>query len=206
MKEMQIYKVYPAIPEALSFLDYLARNLWWCWNHEAIELFHRIHPAQWRKVGRNPVAFLSYISQRRFDELSNDERWEAIGALGLRQNKKEVVGIKIKLPNSYWPIKVFIDIQNEIARKFGDLLDKYESDGIEYGTGSTLSEVVNEIESSRYVLEGAFLVKSKIDLVELMNRFEEAGGGIWDAHSFDCMVESNITPELILKSKEFKKL
>ncbi len=73
MDTMQIYKVYPAIPEQLSFLNYLARNLWWCWNHEAIELFQRIHPAYWEKVGKNPVAFLSYISQRRFDELSRDE-------------------------------------------------------------------------------------------------------------------------------------
>lgn len=73
MEEMQIYKVYPAIPEPLLFLDYLARNLWWCWNHEAVELFHRIHPKQWEKMGKNPVAFLSYISQRRFDELSKDE-------------------------------------------------------------------------------------------------------------------------------------
>ena len=73
MEEIQIYKVYPAIPEPLSFLDYLARNLWWCWNSEAIELFHRINPAQWEKIGKNPVAFLSHISQRRFDELSKDE-------------------------------------------------------------------------------------------------------------------------------------
>ncbi|MBU2453955.1 MAG: alpha-glucan family phosphorylase, partial [Proteobacteria bacterium] len=73
MEEMQIYKVYPAIPEPLSFLDYLARNLWWCWNHEAIELFHRINPTHWKKVGKNPVAFLSHISQRRFEVLSKDE-------------------------------------------------------------------------------------------------------------------------------------
>ncbi len=73
MEKMQIYKVYPAIPEPLSFLDYLARNLWWCWNHEAIELFRRINPNLWKKVGKNPVAFLSRISQRRFDELSKDD-------------------------------------------------------------------------------------------------------------------------------------
>ncbi|MFH2058677.1 MAG: alpha-glucan family phosphorylase [Pseudomonadota bacterium] len=73
MNNIQIYKVYPAIPEPLSFLDYLARNLWWCWNPQAIDLFQRINPAQWNAVGKNPVAFLSRISQRRFDELSKDE-------------------------------------------------------------------------------------------------------------------------------------
>ncbi|MBU0463287.1 MAG: alpha-glucan family phosphorylase [Proteobacteria bacterium] len=77
MEKMQIYKVYPAIPEPLSFLDYLARNLWWCWNHEANDLFQRIHPVQWEKIGKNPVAFLSHISQRRFDELSKDESFLA---------------------------------------------------------------------------------------------------------------------------------
>ncbi|MCP3873837.1 MAG: glycosyltransferase family 1 protein [Desulfobacteraceae bacterium] len=87
MKKLQIYKVYPAIPEPLSFLDYLARNLWWCWNPEAIELFQRIHPVQWEKVGKNPVAFLSYISQRRFDSLSKDESF--LGHLGRVKAKFE---------------------------------------------------------------------------------------------------------------------
>jgi len=73
MEKVQIYKVYPDIPEPLLFLDTLARNLWWCWNHEAIELFRRIHPTQWEKIERNPVAFLSGISQRRFDSLAEDE-------------------------------------------------------------------------------------------------------------------------------------
>ena len=73
MKKIKIYKVYPAIPEPLQFLDYLARNMWWCWNHEAIELFQRIQPTLWEKVGKNPVAFLSRVSQRRLDELSRDE-------------------------------------------------------------------------------------------------------------------------------------
>ncbi|MBU1195405.1 MAG: alpha-glucan family phosphorylase [Proteobacteria bacterium] len=73
METMQIYKVYPAIPEPLTFLEYLSRNLWWCWSQEAIELFYRMNPAQWEKLGKNPVAFLSHISQRRFEALSRDE-------------------------------------------------------------------------------------------------------------------------------------
>ncbi|MCA1787577.1 MAG: alpha-glucan family phosphorylase, partial [Desulfobacteraceae bacterium] len=73
MEEIQIYKVYPAIPEPLSFLNYLARNLWWCWNDEAVDAFRRINPAQWELVEKNPVAFLARISQRRYEELSKDE-------------------------------------------------------------------------------------------------------------------------------------
>ncbi|MCK5837498.1 MAG: DUF3417 domain-containing protein, partial [Desulfobacula sp.] len=89
MKKVQIYKVYPAIPESLSFLDYLARNLWWCWNHEAVELFRRIHPGQWETVGKNPVAFLSNISQRRFEQLAADESF--LGHLGRVKAKFEKI-------------------------------------------------------------------------------------------------------------------
>ncbi len=70
---MRVYKVYPAIPDALSFLNDLARNLWWCWNHDALDLFYRINPNLWEGVGKNPVLFLSRISQRRFETLSKDE-------------------------------------------------------------------------------------------------------------------------------------
>ncbi|THB78026.1 MAG: alpha-glucan family phosphorylase [Desulfobacteraceae bacterium] len=87
MRTIKIYKVYPAIPDALEFLDYLARNLWWSWNHEAIELFRRINPGLWEDVGKNPVAFLSRISQRRFDELSKDESF--IGHLNRVKSKFE---------------------------------------------------------------------------------------------------------------------
>ncbi len=52
MKTIQIYKVYPAIPEPLRFLGDLARNLWWCWNDDAIDLFRRIRPEQWEKWGK----------------------------------------------------------------------------------------------------------------------------------------------------------
>ncbi|HCY85916.1 MAG TPA: DUF3417 domain-containing protein [Desulfobacteraceae bacterium] len=73
MESMFEYKVYPAVPESLSFLNDLARNLWWCWNHDAIDLFHRMNPSLWNKVGKNPIVFLAGISQRRFEALSSDD-------------------------------------------------------------------------------------------------------------------------------------
>jgi glycogen phosphorylase len=87
MEEIQIYKVYPAIPEPLSFLNYLARNLWWCWNDEAVDVFRRINPIQWEIVEKNPVAFLARISQRRYKELSTDESF--LGHLGRVKTKFE---------------------------------------------------------------------------------------------------------------------
>lgn len=73
MENLQIFKVYPSIPEPLLFLDYLSKNLWWCWNYDAVELFRRINPVQWELKNRNPVAFLASISQRRFEELTFDD-------------------------------------------------------------------------------------------------------------------------------------
>jgi len=56
MKNFQTYQVFPNIPLSLEFLEELSRNLWWCWNKDAIELFRRIDPALWVACERNPIA------------------------------------------------------------------------------------------------------------------------------------------------------
>jgi len=73
MNKLQTFQVFPDIPESLSFLEVLSRNLWWCWQKEAIELFRRINPPLWVEVGRNPIIFLTRISQERFEELAEDD-------------------------------------------------------------------------------------------------------------------------------------
>jgi len=77
MFKLQTYQVFPTIPKPLSFLQVLARNLWWCWNLDAIELFRRINPRVWEQSGRNPIVFLTLISQKQLDELSKDESFLA---------------------------------------------------------------------------------------------------------------------------------
>ena len=44
MEHLQTFQVLPSIPEQLSFLETLSRNLWWSWKQDAIELFRRIDP------------------------------------------------------------------------------------------------------------------------------------------------------------------
>ncbi len=73
MENLQVFKVYPSIPEPVRFLDYLSKNLWWCWNYDAVELFRRINPVLWEAKQRNPVAFLASISQRRFEAFARDD-------------------------------------------------------------------------------------------------------------------------------------
>ncbi|MBR8534655.1 alpha-glucan family phosphorylase [Carboxylicivirga sediminis] len=61
------------LPDELSGLEELSRNLWWCWNYQAIELFKSIDPELWIKVKRNPIVLLKSISSVRLNELENDK-------------------------------------------------------------------------------------------------------------------------------------
>lgn len=77
MNGLQTYQVFPTIPEPLAFLDTLARNLWWCWHIDAIELFRRINPSLWRESGRNPILFSTLVPQQRLEELAENDGYLA---------------------------------------------------------------------------------------------------------------------------------
>jgi len=77
MNGLQTYQVFPAIPEPLTFLDTLARNLWWCWHIDAIELFRRVNPDLWRKSGHNPILFSTLVPQQRLEELAENDGYLA---------------------------------------------------------------------------------------------------------------------------------
>ncbi len=77
MKNIQTYQVYPSVPAALSFLETLSHNLWWCWKPDAVELFRRINPRLWDESGRNPITLLANVSQKRLEELSADDSFLA---------------------------------------------------------------------------------------------------------------------------------
>ena len=77
MKHLQTFQIFPAVPEPIKFLEKLARNLWWCWHLDAIELFRRISPRLWALSGRNPLLFSTLIPQERLEELAHDESYLA---------------------------------------------------------------------------------------------------------------------------------
>ncbi len=77
MSFLQTFQVFPYVPESLGFLETLSRNLWWCWNIDAIELFRRIDPILWSASGRNPIVFATLIGQERLDELAKDDSFLA---------------------------------------------------------------------------------------------------------------------------------
>ena len=58
------------IPEELKKLEELARNIWWAWNYEAIELFRDLDPALWKEAGQNPVVLLERLSYETLEKLA----------------------------------------------------------------------------------------------------------------------------------------
>ncbi len=85
----------------------LARNLWWTWQPNVINLFRDLDPALWRSTDHNPVAFLNQISpeqlerravelalhsridyafRRLNDYLKNEDSWGTTHAANLRSH------------------------------------------------------------------------------------------------------------------------
>ncbi len=77
MKNVQLFSVSPAVPEQLGFLETLSRNLWWCWNANATELFRRINPQIWKQSGYNPIKLLNQVPQKRLEALAEDKAFLA---------------------------------------------------------------------------------------------------------------------------------
>jgi len=72
MKNLHLYNISPAIPEKLQFLETLSRNLWWCWDNDATDLFRRISPHTWKEVGYNPLKLLAQTPQTKMEELAKN--------------------------------------------------------------------------------------------------------------------------------------
>ncbi len=65
------------LPDALSGLETLSKNLWWCWNENAKALFKAVDADVWHKSGHNPMAVLDTVSLKRFNQLAKDKTFLA---------------------------------------------------------------------------------------------------------------------------------
>jgi starch phosphorylase len=77
MKAIQQFHVLPTLPPQLARLHDLAMNLHWAWDPDTIGLFRRLDPELWETTGRNPVALLGQVSQKRLAQLADDDRFVA---------------------------------------------------------------------------------------------------------------------------------
>ncbi|HKD61637.1 MAG TPA: alpha-glucan family phosphorylase [Terracidiphilus sp.] len=83
----------------------LARNVWWSWDHECVNLFRDLNPVRWRELNQNPIALLNemplaeierratelvlhsrinYVYRRQQEYLQQDRTWGAANAGVLR--------------------------------------------------------------------------------------------------------------------------
>ncbi|MDR3243944.1 MAG: alpha-glucan family phosphorylase [Elusimicrobiota bacterium] len=73
LENFKSFVTVPNPPKVLEPLLEIARNMWWCWNSNAVELFHRIGRDLWEKSNHNPIEMLGIIGQDRFNKLANDD-------------------------------------------------------------------------------------------------------------------------------------
>ena len=65
--------VQPVYSEEMRKLQELSRNIWWCWNVDAVELFESIDPEAWKATEQNPVALMEGLSVEQIKDLENNE-------------------------------------------------------------------------------------------------------------------------------------
>jgi len=100
MPKVCSFMVLPTLPDALKALEGIARNLFWCWNTDFVELFRRIDGSLWTDCGHNPVKLLASLSQQRLDELAKNQ-----GFLSEVQRAEEK--LKSYLDGSTWFEKTY---------------------------------------------------------------------------------------------------
>ncbi len=73
MHKIRNFTVLPSLPEQLAELQTIAKNMFWAWNPETIELFRQIDSELWEQCGHNPIKLLGSVSQERLDSLAENE-------------------------------------------------------------------------------------------------------------------------------------
>ena len=72
MKAQRSFTVRPHLPEPLTSLDDLARNLRWSWDRPTRQIFASIDPQSWEAGGHDPRRVLAEVSSDRLEQLSRD--------------------------------------------------------------------------------------------------------------------------------------
>lgn len=78
-KGAKLKRIYiePKLPDGLAPLAELSQNLWWSWNHDAIDLFKSIDPKKFEALNFNPVALLDELGIEKAQELLADKDFTA---------------------------------------------------------------------------------------------------------------------------------
>ena len=74
---IKTFLVLPDVPAPLAPLMELAKNFWWVWHVDAVELFRRLDRKLWEDVYHNPVKLLGSISQEKLAAAAADDGFMA---------------------------------------------------------------------------------------------------------------------------------
>jgi starch phosphorylase len=69
--------VLPSLPERISHLQELARNLWYAWSPDLINLLQRLDRETWEACNQNPVQMLAHVSQEKLRAAAEDDSFVA---------------------------------------------------------------------------------------------------------------------------------
>ncbi|MDQ0919747.1 alpha-glucan family phosphorylase [Paenibacillus sp. V4I5] len=65
------------LPTAIERLTELSFNLWFSWNHDALQLFTQMDPVKWDQSGHNPVRLLHLLDNSQIEALSGNQDFVA---------------------------------------------------------------------------------------------------------------------------------
>ncbi len=111
MQKVRNFMVLPTLPESLKDLETIARNMFWSWNPEFVDLFKRIDNNLWTRCGHNPVKFLCSVSQDCLKAMAENEGF-------LRQLQKAAEKLKSYLEGTTWFEKVCSEHSKPIIAYF----------------------------------------------------------------------------------------
>jgi starch phosphorylase len=69
--------VLPSLPDKISRLQELSRNVWYAWSPDLVSLFRRLDQDTWEACNQNPVQMLARVSQEKLREAAEDESFVA---------------------------------------------------------------------------------------------------------------------------------
>jgi len=94
---LQIH-VRAQLPTVLEPLWTIARNVWWSWNVDAVNLFRRIDPVVYEQSGPCPLRLLNHLSAEQLERLSHDQ-----GFLDHLARVKSAFEAMLSTPNAAQP-------------------------------------------------------------------------------------------------------
>jgi glycogen phosphorylase len=73
VRAIRRFSVRPVLPEPLTGLGTLVKNLRWAWHPETQDVFEAVDPLLWRSTGGDPVRLLGEVPAARLGELAKDQ-------------------------------------------------------------------------------------------------------------------------------------